>query len=95
MTPEESKKYDEMFDTLGSPGWKHIQELWQEELTVGNNIFSITDEANLNLMKGRLQTIFQFVHMRETLEAEYDSVKNKGTEDQPDPSEVFDTSFLD
>ena len=44
-------------------------------------------------MKGRLGTIYQFLNIRENLEAEYKAMTSP--EQAKDSDEVFDTSFLE
>lgn len=71
MDAEEQKEYDEMFATLATPGWKHMEKRFQEAYDLQNQVLNIANDEVLYKAQGRLMTLWQFLNMEEMLEQEH------------------------
>jgi len=72
MTPEDIKYYDELFDTFGTPGWKHIVEKWEEVKASKDTVRGITNPQELGQLQGWIQALDWMRDFEQSHKSEYD-----------------------
>jgi hypothetical protein len=57
MSPEDTKEYEELLATFGTPGWKLLLEQYKREAEILQNVRYIPDEKSLYKTQGKLEVI--------------------------------------
>jgi hypothetical protein len=64
------KEYDDMLETLTSPGWELLKKRFTEAMEQQDHLAIIKDAEVLYKAQGRLITLYQFVNLKEIIEGE-------------------------
>jgi hypothetical protein len=75
LSIEQTRYYEDILETLNSPGWKHLLVDFEEHKAIFSNILHCPDEKALNFMKGRLERVDYLLSLREMFELAYETVK--------------------
>jgi hypothetical protein len=66
MSPEQTKQYEELLATFGTPGWKFLMEQYKKEAEYIGNARYIQGEKSLYTAQGKLDVIDTFINLENT-----------------------------
>lgn len=74
MDQQEQNRFDNIFETMSTPGWKAIIAEFQEAHDLQNNLLAISTKDDFLRAQGRLLTLQQFINLEEQVKSGYDKL---------------------
>ena len=68
MEKDLDKYYEDRFDMMATPGWKDLMEDADKMSIQYNNLFEVSNEAELNFKKGQIDILLWLLSLKETSE---------------------------
>ena len=81
MDQQEQNRFDSIFETMSTPGWKVIIAEFQEAHDLQNNLLAISNKDDFLRAQGRLLTLQQFINLEEQVKAGYDNLVEEESSD--------------
>lgn len=72
---DEIKRLEDIYAFLSRPEWGEIVKDIQELHDAINSVHGITDEKSLHFCRGRLLTLNEIIHLKDSIEEQLDNAK--------------------